>query len=84
MYNIPENQVALVYNFIDLDRVFKFHPVTTELIDKYKLLEADLICVYPTRMTSAKQPDKLVKLMAAIRDQGQKVKLIVCNTWSNA
>ena len=83
-YNIPRNKVQVVFNFIDLPKLFKFHPVSTEIYEQFKLYEADTICIYPTRITTGKQIDKLLKIMATLKEKGQKVKVVICNTWSNA
>jgi len=82
-YDIPENQIAIVHNFIDFQRLFKFHPLSLEILEKYDLLDADTICVYPTRLTEAKQIDKVIKLLEQLK-RVQKVRLIICNSWSNA
>lgn len=82
MYAIPENQISIVNNFIDFKTLFKLHPLTCELIDAYNLFDADTICIYPSRLVFAKQPDKIIKLFSKLK-QIQKVRLIICNSWSN-
>ncbi len=84
MFDCPENEIQIVHNMVDPSSLFKFHPVTKELINKHNLYDADFICVYPTRMVGAKQPDKAVKLLAHLRNLGYKVKFVICNSWSNA
>jgi hypothetical protein len=82
MYSIPENDIAVVHNFLDFNKLFKLHPLTTELVDYFNLLEADTICIYPTRITESKQIHKLIKLFEQLKLH-QKVRLIICNSWSN-
>jgi glycosyltransferase involved in cell wall biosynthesis len=81
-YSIEENRIYTVHNFINFERLFNLHPVTSELVDKYDLLDADTICVYPTRLVEPKQPEKIIKLMEQLK-KTQKVRLIICNSWSN-
>lgn len=84
MYNLPENDIVLVHNFIDFVQYLKLHPITEEMVNSLNLLEADTICVYPCRLVESKQPNKLIKTMNYLQRRGQKVKLIICNPWSNA
>lgn len=82
-YNIPENQVFVVHNFIDFERLFNLHPLTVELIDYYNLLDCDTLCIYPTRLVEPKQIDKVIALIAGIKNK-QKARLVICNSYSNA
>lgn len=82
-YDIPENKIAVVHNFIDFEKQFNFHPLTSELVEAYDLFNADTICIYPTRITPGKQIHKAVKLLEQMKKQGQSVRLLVCNSWSN-
>lgn len=82
-YNIPENKVAIVHNFIDLERYFKLHPLTIELVNDFELLKADSICVYPSRLVAAKQPNKLIKLIEHL-NKYQDTRLIICNSWTSS
>jgi glycosyltransferase involved in cell wall biosynthesis len=52
-------------------------------MEEHKLLEADTICIYPTRLTEAKQIDKAIQLVEQLKVLGQDVRMIVCNSWSN-
>jgi glycosyltransferase involved in cell wall biosynthesis len=82
-YAIPENKIAIVHNFIDFEKQFNFHPLTSELVDAYNLFDADTICIYPTRITPGKQIEKVIKLFEQLKKHGQTVKLLICNSWSN-
>lgn len=83
MYKIPENKIRIVHNFLNPDKLFKFHPVTSELVRKYDLYSADTICIYPIRLDKAKQPEKIIKLFEKLKES-QTVRLVICNSWSNA
>ena len=82
-YSIPENQIALVHNFLDFDKMFRLHPLTKEIIQSQNLYKADTLCIYPTRLTEAKQIDKAIQLIEQLKVKGQEVRMIVCNSWSN-
>jgi glycosyltransferase involved in cell wall biosynthesis len=84
MYAVPESHVRTVHNFVDPVHFFDLHPLATEFYHRYKLYEADTICVYPTRLVEPKQVDKVIKLLAQIKATGQSVRLFVCNSYSNA
>ena len=79
--------VRIVYNPIDPRLFYELHPLVKSLIDKYSLLDADFIQVYPVstpRMMSGKQVDVIVDILAKLKEQGNKVRLIVCNAHANA
>ncbi len=83
MLNIPEGAVRKVFNTVSPLGLYDFHDLTKKLWTDYKLWDQDYICVYPTRCTYAKQPHKLINLMANIKAHQKKVKLIICNSWAN-
>ena len=84
MYAVPEGHVRTVHNFIDPVGFLDLHPLTAELCERHRLYEADTICIYPTRLVEAKQVDKTIKLMSQIKALGKEVRLLVCNSYSNA
>jgi glycosyltransferase involved in cell wall biosynthesis len=84
MFGVPEGHVRTVHNFVDPVSFLDLHPLTAEFYERFKLYEADTICVYPTRLVTAKQADKIIKLISQIKALGQEVRLFVCNSYSNA
>lgn len=83
MFGCRENDVQCVYNTVDPVRLFDMHPISRKLIRDWELLSFDVLCVYPTRVCSAKQPDKLIKLLGALKRVSKlSVCLVICNTWS--
>lgn len=84
MYNMNEKDVVFIPNIIDPVHIFDFHPLTEEIYRGQKLWDQDIICVYPARTVQAKQPDKIIRLLAACKQQGAKVKFIYCNSYANA
>jgi len=87
MYGAWLKDVRVVHNIKDPRTFWKLHPLTSELIDQYGLLEKDVISIYPVstpRMVDGKQVDKVIRMMAKIKKQNRKVCLVVCNAHANA
>jgi glycosyltransferase involved in cell wall biosynthesis len=82
MYNVPESDVSVVYNARDPRSLFDLDSLTCDMIERHTLLEADVICVYPTRLAPEKQIDHAMRLIARIKAHGCSVRLIVCNTYT--
>lgn len=86
MYNGALDDVRVVHNPLDPRSFYKLHPLVKNLINKYKLLDADVINVYPVSSTrfSGKQVDKVIRIIGEIKKQGKKVKFICANAHANA
>lgn len=82
-YNVPTGNVRVVYNCRDIYKFFDMHPFSIKLIEKYKLLDTDVLVIYPTRMTSGKNPDIAIHLVAKINET-KNAKIVFCNSYSNA
>ena len=86
-YNTWLSEVRVVHNSVDPRSFWNLHPFTKYLIDKYDLLSADYMAIYPlssTRMVSGKQVDKAVKIMSKLKKLDNKVRYVVCNAHANA
>jgi len=86
MYGGTLDDVRVVHNPLDPRSFLKLHPLVEKCIDKYDLLSADIVDVYPVSSTrfSGKQIDKVIKLMGKIKKHGKSVRLIFCNAHANA
>ena len=86
MYGGVLDDVRVVHNPLDPRSFWKLHPLVNDLIEKYKLLDADIIDVYPVSSTrfSGKQVDKVIKIMGELKKQGKKVRFICPNAHANA
>lgn len=88
MYGLWPKDVKVVYNSMDLRYVFNLSELTSQLIDEYKLFEADVIAVYPVSSTrmgdDGKAVRKVISIMAHLRKLGQDVRLIIPNAHANA
>lgn len=86
MYVGTLDDIRVVHNPLDPRSFYKLHPLVTKLIDKYKLLEADVVDVYPISSTrfDGKCPQKVLKVLAEIKKQGKSVRFICPNAHANA
>ncbi|HEC64683.1 MAG TPA: glycosyltransferase [bacterium] len=85
-YNIFPKDVRVVYNPLDPRLFWNLHPLTHSLIEKYGLLDADLIQVYPLstpRMVSGKGLHTLIEIMGQLKKLNRSVRLVVCNAHAN-
>jgi glycosyltransferase involved in cell wall biosynthesis len=86
MYHSFPKDVRIVYNSIDPRVFWNLHPLVTSLIDKYDILSADYLDIYPlstTRMVDGKQIKVVIEIMAALKKLGKKVCFIACNAHAN-
>ena len=87
MYGTWVKEVRVVPNSKDPRSFWNLDPFVTELIDRYNLLDKDIIAVYPLstpRMITGKGLDKAVKLLSKLKELNYKVCLIVPNAHANA
>lgn len=82
----PDN-VRVVHNSIDARTFFKPDDLVVSMINQFGLLNADIVQTYPVstpRMVDNKQVHKLIKIFGKLKEQGEEVRLIVCNAHANA
>lgn len=85
-YRTFPKDVRIVYNALDPRLFMDLHPLISQLIDKYDLLSADFMQVYPVstpRMVAGKQLHVVIEIFAKLKQHGKKVRLIVCNAHAN-
>lgn len=85
MYGGDHDSVRVVHNPLDPRSFFNYHPFVHKLIDKYRLLEADVIDVYPVSSTryDGKQVHKVIRLLSEIKKRGRSVRFICPNAHAN-
>jgi glycosyltransferase involved in cell wall biosynthesis len=84
-YGTDINTVVVIPNSRDIRQFHQLDPVAGTLIDTYRLLDAEVVQVYPlsgTRMDSKGVPT-LISLFGAMRKQGRDARLVVVNAHSN-
>jgi len=88
MYGSWPKDVRVVHNSRDPRTFWNLDQFTIDLIDKYNILEADIISVYPLstpRMLGAgKRLESTIKIHAKFKELGYKTRLIVPNAHANA
>jgi len=86
MYGTMLSKVRVVPNSLDPRTFWNLHPLVENLINKYDLLSADYMGIYPlssTRMVDGKQVQKAVKVFAKLKARGHKVRYVICNAHAN-
>jgi glycosyltransferase involved in cell wall biosynthesis len=86
MFGTSLEHVRVVHNPKDAAAFFGLHPVIREIMDRYPVLSADVVSVFPfsTPRWEGKNVKKLIWLMAKIKEQGRKVLLVLANAHCNA
>ena len=76
-FQISDDDVKIVHHPTDLQSFWKMDKASWELIERKKILEADVICTYPIRLDRGKQVEKVIKVMASFKSLGKSIRLIV-------
>lgn len=77
-YNVPQGSCAVVYNSLPLLETLSED--TRRVADSIDLLNADVLAVYPARLTPGKRFEKVAALAGAIqRKTEQRTKVIFCD-----
>jgi glycosyltransferase involved in cell wall biosynthesis len=86
MIKSPSKVVKTVYNSKDIRDVFNFSDDTCDMIDRYDLLDHEILIVYP--FSSPRWIDKgvrqLIKIFSFWKKQGVKAKLVIVNAHCNS
>ena len=86
MYGTYLSEVSVVHNSIDPRTFWQLDPFVVNLINKYDLLSADYMGIYPlssTRMVNGKQVQKAVKVFAKLKERGHNIRYVICNAHAN-
>jgi len=77
LYGISKDLIHIIPNGVDLNAFFKFEPQTIDLIEKLSLLEADPLFLLPVRLTTRKNIELALQVMAEVRRDFPKAMLLV-------
>jgi len=77
LYGIAKKNIHIIPNGVDLNAFFKFEPQTTELIERLNLMEADPFFLLPVRLTTRKNIQLALLVMAEVRKDFPKAMLLV-------
>jgi glycosyltransferase involved in cell wall biosynthesis len=78
-YRCEIDQVAVVPHPTDICGFLKFEEITKRLVREKRLLEADVILVYPVRLDRGKQVEYVMRTAAAVKALGRSARVIVCD-----
>jgi hypothetical protein len=83
-YNVPRSKIEVVYHAFDVGSFFKMHDLSKDMIEKYDLLDVDVMCTWPTRIDhpEGKNINKAIWFMAQMNKLCD-AKLVFLNSWSN-
>jgi glycosyltransferase involved in cell wall biosynthesis len=77
MLGIHKELVHVVYNGVNSDVLLGLSPEGSELIERLKLMEADLVLLMPVRVTQAKNIEFAMHTAAILKDKDIRLKLII-------
>ena len=82
-YRTTVDQVRVIHNAMDFRTYLERDPVSIEIYEKYKLMDADIIQVYPysSERWQDKGVDKLIKIFSSLKKLGNRVRLILATSW---
>lgn len=76
-FKVDDADVKIVHHPTDIKSFFKIEDDSWEMVKKYDILSADVVCVYPIRLDRGKQVEKVIKVIAGLKHLGNKVRLII-------
>jgi len=77
LLGIHKDQVHVIYNGVNPDQLLGLSPEGSTLIDRLKLLEADLVVLMPVRVTLAKNIEFALQTAVVLKDKNIRLKLII-------
>jgi len=77
LYSFPSEQIRVVYNGVHPDELLGISQTGMNLIDRLGLWDSDLNLLMPLRVTQAKNIELAIRVTAALKERGLRVKLIV-------
>jgi len=77
LYGISKDIIHIIPNGVDLNAFFKFETKTSELIEKLSLMEADPLFLLPVRLTTRKNIELAIQVMAEVHKDFPKAMLLV-------
>lgn len=77
LFDIPKSEIKVVNPGIEAVTFFKLAPLTQELTNRLRLLEADPLILLPARITRRKNIEFAIQVCAALKKLKPKVTLVV-------
>lgn len=76
-FGVEESQVKFVphpHDFLEYKQ-----NLTKEIVDATKMLEKDVVCMYPCRLDRGKQPDMVLKTMIEVKNLQRSISCIIAD-----
>ncbi|MEA1976311.1 MAG: glycosyltransferase family 4 protein [Chloroflexota bacterium] len=77
LLGLRKSRVRTIPPGVDLSRFFRLRSTSREIINKFDLLEADLLLLLPTRITELKNIELGIQVVASLHKLGCDARLIV-------
>lgn len=77
LMGIPEDQIWVIPNGVDVPRFLKLEPLTSDLVDRLDLLDAHPILLLPVRLTPRKNIELALQVLAELRKSCPQATLVV-------
>jgi len=77
LFGCPSGQIRVIYNGIYPDELLGISGEGMELIDRLELWDSDLNLLMPVRVTQAKNIELAIHVVAELKKQGARPKLVV-------
>ena len=68
---------------IDPLLAWNYDPLTRAIVDRFNLLETEVSAVFPARLDRGKQPEKIIRLMAGVKNAGYSARLLIVD-WQSS
>lgn len=77
LISLPEQQIQVVPNGVELYSFFKFSERTVEIVEKLRLLDANPLFLLPARLTPRKNIELALKIINVLREDFPQVRLLI-------
>ncbi|MCJ7717908.1 MAG: glycosyltransferase family 4 protein [Anaerolineales bacterium] len=77
LLGISKSRVRTIPPGVEISRFFRLKPTSRDIINKFELLEADLILLLPARITELKNIELGIQVVASLHKLGCAARLIV-------
>jgi len=83
-FNWEERLVKYVPHPIDVCEYLGFQDITKRLVNRYDLLNTEILMIYPVRLDRGKQPHILLNFINAFKELGRSAKVIIADFHSDS
>jgi len=77
LFGCPADEILVIYNGVDPQTLLGLSSEGGALVERLDLLDQDLVLLMPVRVTQAKNIEYALKLVAALKAQGCRPKLVL-------